>query len=241
MRRLILSAAFGGHERIAALTGKTLKAYAERIGADLRVMSGDFLRGMFPSPHWAKTAVGLALTGGGYDEVAWIDSDAIISPSAPNIFDIADGNFAAFPESTKLDRLDNFKEYVRIIHGQDIDPQVYFNSGVMVIPRSAAAVVSRPPDVKLHKTIALRRDHPEKFFHDQDWINSMIVLNKIETQSLPLNYNWMPFEDEWDRWHEAAIIHYAGRWNIHKEKLIEIIKCDLRKWGVEPCQRTHLT
>lgn len=236
MRRLILTAAFQGHERIATLTGKTVRAYADRIGADLKVMVGEEVCKLFPGPHWSKVAVGLALTGGGYDEVAWIDSDAIVSPSAPDIFELAGGRFAAFPESSRLDRLGNFTEYLRHTdeHWHEYKrPERYFNTGIMVVPKRYAHVMTMPADEVLITTRNLRRTHPDKFFHDQDWFNSQLLRHDVEVTELPVAFNFMPFDDIWQNRHnDAHIIYYAGWLAVHGNGLLEIIGNDMRRWGV---------
>jgi len=233
MKRAIVTAAFGAYERIAALTIPGFKTYAKKVGADFVLIGGEEFRNILPGPHWAKTVAGKLLTLGDCDEILWIDSDAAINPRAGNIFEAADGKFAAYPESHRADRINGFRKYLRIVVGGKIATvtiSAYFNSGVMVVPRKYSGILDMPPERELAETMRLRREHPEKFFHDQDWINSRILTTGAEVVELPLGFNHMPFDDVWDQRHAASIIHYAGLYSRLGNGLLERVRSDLRKW-----------
>lgn len=232
MKRIIVTGAFGAHEKLAEMTTPTIKAYADRCRADFHCLSGKDTEG-WPAPHWAKLKIKgmLRQDGGWYDEAAWIDCDAIVRKDAPNLFTICCGRFGAYPESERFSRTRNIEEYCRIIRKRVVRASHYFNTGVMVIPAAASNALFGPDGPSLEHAARLRREHPEKFFNDQDWINSNLIILRMETVKLPVEFNFMPFKDIWEeRRSRAWIIHYAGLYSCWGEKLVELIASDLRAW-----------
>lgn len=231
-RRIIVTGAFGSHERLAELTIPTIKTYADGCRADFHCLSGKDAEG-WPSPHWAKLKIKnmLRQEGGWYDEAAWIDCDAIVRPTAPSIFDIAGGKFGAYPESRRLPRLRNAEEYCQLVRNRRVEASRYFNTGVMVIPSAAANALIPPNHVEVNIAARLRRDRPDKFFNDQDWINSNLLILRMPTTEFPIQENFMPFGDIWHRRrYDAAIIHYAGLYSHMGDALISLIASDLAAW-----------
>jgi hypothetical protein len=232
-RRIIVTGAFGEHVKLAELTVPTIKAYADQCRADFHCLSGKDAEG-WPTPHWAKLGIRdmLKQEGGWYDEAAWIDCDAVVRPGAPSLFDIAGGLFCAYPESERLSRIRNFEEFCRIIRNRIMSAARYFNTGVMVIPSGDANALLPPVKESLDAAARLRREQPDKFFNDQDWINSNVAVLGITATPLPLEFNFMPFDDVWgQRIQRAHVIHYAGLYSRLGDGLLGLIAADLKAWG----------
>jgi hypothetical protein len=236
MKRIIITGGGDQHELMARITVPTLLAYAKRIGADFCRLHDSELERKDIHKWWIKTKMHDAFEAG-YDEVAWIDIDCIVHPNCPSLFEYAEGMLTWFPESTFFqDRCEWFHEYCWLMGNPEVAQKwdgKYYNGGVMVIPRHAAAVVQLPSDAELVKTEAMIRTHPKTFWSDQNWFNFQAAKLGIESRSLPLAFDYMPFDNLWDKRHEAGIIHYAGLLACRGDALIDTIKDDLRKWGVD--------
>jgi hypothetical protein len=88
----VVTAAFGeGHLKLAATTLPSIRAYANRLGAELVVLGEALFWG---HPHWEKFQLAEVLKR--VDRVAWIDIDAIVNPKAHSVFDaVPIGSFGA--------------------------------------------------------------------------------------------------------------------------------------------------
>jgi hypothetical protein len=238
MRRAIVTAAIGDkYLPMAALTIPTQKAWAERIGAAHVVLESVPAELEAKTGHWAKFRIGAMLEE--FEEIAWIDSDIAVSPAAPSIFEAAGGKLAAYPEGDVVDRLDAFREYYRRLRGKDLAKgwQKYYNSGVLVVPRMAKNILSVPEKIEMEATVKMRAENPGRFFFDQNLINARIAESGLEVQSLSWRWNLMhvPAENSGISWDDRSskgwLVHYAGMVSMLGDKVLDLVRTDLGKWG----------
>jgi len=119
---------------------KSWQQYAKKYDCELFVLNELVADLEYMTPHWTKMYILDILDANEieYDQVLYVDSDTIITPNAPNIFDISEHKFCAVPnfgdkdwmirsmENYSYELFDNFKfPYFN-----------YFNSGVMVFNKS---------------------------------------------------------------------------------------------------------
>jgi len=233
MKQLIATAVIGkDHEKIAALTLPSIALYAERMGADFRIIT-ELLPEHSQRPiFFVKFWIGKLLED--YDEVLWLDCDAIVSRNAPSIFEKAKGCFAAYPESEVVpERLAMFKDYWVIIKGHPMpqpEADKYFNSGITVIPKTARSIFANPNLLEVDLTIKACKIN-SRFFWDQSYCNMKIFEGATTTVWLAENWNMIHISPNWAKRTEIAhIIHYAGHRKEDPET-IRIIKQDLTCWG----------
>ena len=82
---LVVTIAIGSdYAQFAKLTHPTIKAYADKIGADFLCIEEKALSGN--DPQWEKFQVANCLEK--YDRVIYIDSDVIVRNDTPNLFEI---------------------------------------------------------------------------------------------------------------------------------------------------------
>lgn len=240
VRRAIVTAAIGERfERMAALTVPTQRAYAQRIGAE-HVLVDSLPDGITAkTSHWAKFRIAEMLEEA-FDEVLWLDSDIAVSPAAPSIFGEAGGRLAAYPEGDVVDRIEPFREYYRRLRGVELRRSwtSYFNSGVLVVPRTARKIMSRPEQDEVDATMKMREENPGRFFFDQNLINARIAESGIDVVRLSYRWNLMhvPAEFMGVKWEDRAksghMVHYAGLMKYLGEKALDLVREDLGKWGV---------
>jgi hypothetical protein len=218
-RLALVTIAIGSrYAEIAAITHPSLAAYAARIGADFRVITdADGL----PSPHFAKFR-GLYDLLAEYDRVIYADTDIIVRPDCPNLFEmVPDSCVGAYNEAWVRDLTGAYEPWMVGWRG------AYHNTGVMVMA-SSHRVLFEPflGDAQF----APPKGTPE--WYDQDLINYRLMVNCVPSFSLPLRYNRMGCMDPFlgDHRLSSFIIHYAGY--SHLPTLPAVIAHDLHEWEV---------
>lgn len=81
--RALLTAAAGPHGRdLYQISGPLLEDYAERVGADLHVLTSE------PGEYAPHVKWGAAAYFPAYERVAFIDADTVLAPDCPNLFEL---------------------------------------------------------------------------------------------------------------------------------------------------------
>lgn len=145
-RHLVLLASDAAGAAMLDVSADLVMRYAARIGADFKIVRQENHGGPLPRPHAVKFHTALELAS--YDQVAWIDADCLVSPTAPDIFAQvpAQAGFAAWCDEHRA-----FDSRPLYRHG-------YFNSGVMVArdPVPFALAMTYLVDKDTHLTEAER-------------------------------------------------------------------------------------
>lgn len=212
MRRVVVTAAIGeAINEIAALSLPTISAYASRIGVDFYLIQESPPRYRDWSTWWSKFYIYELLRK--YDEGMWIDCDTIVSPRAPNIFEVAGGKFSAYVEGDIVKRVPVFREYWAVMKGWIVpEPRLikYVNAGVFVIPASENKILLPPSEAEISTTEKIHRFQPGRFL-EQDFINLRLIEFGVKVNSLPDVWNTMQISENWEcRKERSYIIHYAG-------------------------------
>lgn len=202
------------HKSILAETLGLMKEYAERIGAEIHVVTSDD-----PSiriGHYRKIKV-LNEILDRYDRVLWIDADVLISRKAPDIFaEVPEDCLGIFNEAPWIDRSNDAKIWFDLT-GFAITPNVYFNTGIMVLS-------------KIHKDIFRMPDIQVQHYGEQTYLNQRIA--ECNTKVYYLSHHWnrmscthLPLGEEV---FFSNFIHFAGM--PHDEKLYTFIKHTISEW-----------
>lgn len=164
------------YERLARLTYPYFHAYAARHGLAFVPIDKPVIAG---KPHFQKLACFDLL--GRYERIMFVDTDVLISPDSPNLFDIVpDCRFGAYNVSRHTASHDKsivlIQERLRDIGWR----RVYFNSGVMVASRVHRAIFN-PSDPDLTVWTRACENLPEsRTFSDQTYLNY-----KVQESHLP--------------------------------------------------------
>jgi ADP-heptose:LPS heptosyltransferase len=215
-KTLVLTITFGEkYKEIASLTHPTLKRYADRIGADFKVITEKLISKEFI--HFEKFQIYDLLLE--YERIIFIDSDIIVRDDAPSLFDIVPYNeLGAFNEGF-LDRAGALSVICQK-YGQKFKEDwdgCYYNTGVLVISRLHRPLFKLPSE-----------QHVIGHFYEQDYLNMKIYLDKIKTFKLDYKFNRMSCVDKYvgENRHASYFIHYAGC----PVDPCPIIKMDLNRW-----------
>lgn len=198
MERLILTMAVGPkHKAISDVTLPTLKAYAKRIGAKLRCVrehEGEL------SPHFRKLEL-MREELENNARVAWIDTDILISPKAPDIFEeVPEDKLGLFNEAPWVgDRHPNDIAVWKELTGRELVPGQYFNTGVIVASMRHADLFDT--------SVMNKVNH----YGEQTAFNQLLVDRKAEV--FELSHEWNRMSCTWRQGlspYSANFVHVAG-------------------------------
>lgn len=220
----VITMCFGNFDKLAEYTHPTIKAYAEKIGADFIVINEKKLTTKFI--HYEKFQLYHYLTK--YNRIIFMDTDLIVRPDTPNLFDIVpEHKFAAFNEGRFINSVEIIRDACMKfnISLPKWDRQ-YYNTGVLVFSR-------------LHKDIFKKPDKEYDVYgkdvgvlhYEQPYINLKLISGEYETFDLDHKFNCMslmvPLTGE-NRL-SSYVVHYASATDV--DLRLKLIKEDLKSWS----------
>lgn len=203
------------HKEILAETMSLMRQYAKRCGADFIAITSD--DPSYPIAHYRKLRE-IQTTLIKYDRVAWVDADVLIGMKAPNIFDeVPEDSLGIFNEATWIDRSKDAAEWQELT-GFALPANTYYNTGVMVIPKSMNKAFDEP-------------EVPINHYGEQTFLNMSFAKNNCKIYKLSHHWNRMSCT------HMALgeepfcshFIHFAGQ--TSDPKLPSFIKKTVEHWG----------
>lgn len=163
-----------------------------------------------------------------YDRVLYLDADIVITPKAPNIFDIVPTNcFGAFDENCGgiMDRNPMVEPLLHICPEWPKNDYGYrfFNAGVMVVSKEHLFALENflnPPN------------EPALWTHwpDQTYLNYLVSVANLPFHNITSNFNRMSMGEPSTREKrfDASFIHYAGSTEYYEKQKYEVMKEDVR-------------
>ena len=205
MKTAVVTIAIGKKfEDQAKLTHPTLKAYADKIGAEFVVIDKSFAPG---TPHWEKFQLyNLLVT---YNRIIYLDTDIIVREDCPNLFELVPENkLGIFNEGRFENRFASLQEAYReydVPFPEKWDG-TYYNTGVMVLSRRHRVLFKMPARI-----VSLG-------MFEQGYINMKIqeLDNNKEKEErvfeLDYKFNRMTLLDSYCGVHrcDSYMVHYAG-------------------------------
>jgi len=216
-KNLVLTISIGDYyNEVSKLTLPSIKAYAEKIGADFINIS-EFNK-YYITQKWNKFHIHELLNK--YNRIIYLDIDILVRDDCPNLFDVVPENkLGMFNEGRYVPRFE-FLEQASEYYEEPLKKWngTFYNSGVMVISRMHKQIFKLPRGQDFVET-------------DQPYINLRILNDKVEMFGLDYKYNRMDILDTIcgvSRL-DSYIVHYAG---APKENNIQmdVIKKDIEQW-----------
>ena len=206
------------YEAIWKLTGPTVEAYADRIGADLIVIKEN---PHGSTAHWVKFSL-YEILHKMYRRASWIDADIIIRKDAPDIFDLVpEDRLGIFNEGRFAPRSIAVHEAMQVykVELPDWDRISYFNTGVMVISQDQRHLFNQPEGIVRQKYN----------FGEQTYLNLRIQQRKVPVFELSHHFNRMSILDSITGISRLSswFVHYAG---YPGDTILTTIKNDLKGW-----------
>lgn len=208
-KRLMITRCDSKAQKLADITHEILKCYATLWKADFKVIGdeeGD--TGDYEENHYRIFKVADYLDE--YDRVLIIDSDVIIMPGTPNIFEVVDPEkIGSIYEDigSRGEQRGHIIEGIQRKYGDVGWRQGYINTGVFVVS-------------KKHKSIfqKINGELWTGFGYDDALIGYNIHKFNFEVQELSFKFNHMSmFSEPWNNnanRFDSYIIHYAGNANF---------------------------
>lgn len=233
MKKAVVTLCIGSaYGKLAEATHPTLKAYADKIGAEFVVIRTRVLPANVPIGYEKIQLAGLLDQ---YDRIVFMDTDLIVRPDTPSLFEfVPEGWFGAFNEGDWMEREAVYGPAVDALQMSLLKPKDwgkrYYNTGVMVFEKQHKEIFQKPP-VWIDS------------FYEQTYLN--IQMNRCLKwdfiKNIGTQFNRMSHVDPVartdSRW-ENYIIHYAGTnvgggWATELrpgETLVDLVKRDLKTW-----------
>lgn len=219
MKKLVLTIAIGPyHQGMGRVTHPLLKAYADRIGADFKVITEQAISKT--TPHWEKFQISALLEE--YDRILFLDTDVVVRGDTPDLFEVVpEPLLGAFNEAPYAKRGSGILNGVAQGYGVSLDgwDGRYFNTGVMVISRC-------------HREVFLKPDEEIDYFYEQSYLNLTFFKNKVAMHELEYRFNRMMCMDAFIPEHrlDAYIVHYAGVEDPDPERVYSFIESEIQLW-----------
>jgi hypothetical protein len=207
--------------RLAEITHPTLKAYAERIGAEFISLTDT---ASYRFPTFKKLELGPMLER--FDRILYVDTDIIIRDDAPNLFELVPADcLGMWEESRYYDRqLSTLKFMAQVRFDGTKWDRRYFNAGVIVFSKCHRELLVAAPSARAH-------------VDEQNWLNTQIAFRQTKMFPLPHRFNRVIFMDRLlgeDRL-DAFFLHYAGFSTIFsQEDMLKLVAADLARWKQRP-------
>jgi len=172
---------------------KSWKEYASKYNCEIFVLDELLYDIEYMKPNWYKMYILDILESNQieYDQVMYVDYDTIVTPNAPNIFELTDHKFTAVRNYGDMDWvLRSIENYSKFVFNNFTFPYYnYFNSGVMIFNKK---------HVEFFKTI-------QKFYHENyeklNWMqntfcvgNDQPIFNFFVNRDISDDYTILPYE-----------------------------------------------
>jgi len=208
-------------QEMSKLTHPTFKKYAKKINADFIVIDKPKIKKDFV--HFEKYQLYYLLEK--YDRIIFFDSDIIIAPECPDLFEVVpEDKFGAFLDSSYTNMFENEIKLCQKSCGDINWKKDYFNVGVLITSKKHKEIFN--PNLPI--------PYISKWFPEQTIINYNVQRLKIPIFDIGIKFNHIDYtknpkkitRKDYGRF-DSYIIHYAGNWK-YKENRLNDIKRDLR-------------
>ena len=172
---------------------KSWSHYAKRHGAEIFVLEDALFEVEYMKPNWFKMYILDILDANeiDYDQVLYVDYDTIVTPTAPNIFELSENKFCAVRNFGDMDwvcrSIENYSKH--IFEGFTFPYYNYFNSGVMLFNKKHKSLFD---SVKL-----FYEDNRERLIYMQNTFcvgNDQPVFNFFVNRDIPNDYKVLGYE-----------------------------------------------
>lgn len=173
---------------------KSWQYYANKHDCEIFVLDQPLFDIEYMKPNWFKMYILDILESNeiDYDQVLYVDYDTIVTPDAPNIFELTENKFTAVRNFGDMDwvcrSMENYSKF--IFDGFMFPYYSYFNSGVMVFNKKHKSLFT-----KLQKFYEENRD--KLIWMQNTWCvgNDQPIFNFFVNKEIPddykvLNYEW---------------------------------------------------
>lgn len=227
------------YQKMSEISHPTIKAYAEKIGADFIVWNEVDLNF---HPGFQKYKIYDLLEE--YERILYLDTDLLVREDTPDLFEIVPkGSFAAFKEGIFLNQRPSMHLFSKklpevkrekLMLRKWIENDHYFNTGVMVVDREARECFAKPE-------LLIENFYEQTQLNWQIFKTKQYRPNDFEIYELDYVFNRMFVMDKATGTdHRASfIVHFAGQMGPDgtRASVTQLMERVLESWKKEPGKR----
>lgn len=217
MKKLIVTRADDNVKDWSDITHPIIKEYAKKVDADFLILNDGTVH---PYSHFRILKCYDLFDK--YDRILSLDTDILIMPNCPNIFDVVPEDSIGTVLEDKGSRLQHRRQIILEAQKQFGDcnwREGYVNTGVFVVS-------------KCHKELFSIQEKNMWHGFGEDDVTLGYQINKLNLKlfELPFQYNHMSmFSENWNNYasrFDSYIIHYAGNGFYPQVSRVEQMKQD---------------
>ena len=194
--------------KMASYTHPLIKEYAEKCGADFIVLDS---RKMYEKCGLATyERFQLYELFDTYDRIAFIDTDILVSPDSPSIFELTPAGKIGASSEEVYSQSARDKEVTQEVLGNVDWNKVYFNAGMILLDRSHKELLNPDSPGLTHWAKGDFRDNHVNLLNDQPFINHRSNLLGFEVHDLGQRFNRTRAIHNTSTRFNSYFIHYAG-------------------------------
>ncbi|PTB98359.1 hypothetical protein C9993_08010 [Marinobacter sp. Z-F4-2] len=210
--------------RMASYTHPFLKAYAEKCGAEFVILDQRKMYERCGLPTYERFQLYELFDI--YDRIAFIDTDILVSPDSPSVFELTPrGKIGASSEEI-YSQSGRDKKVSQEVLGPVEWKNVYFNAGMIVLDKSHRELLNPDsPGLTEWAKGNFRKEHIN-LLNDQPFINHRSNLLELEVHDLGHRFNHTRAIPETSTRFNSYFIHYSGPSGHRYGERIEQIRKD---------------
>ncbi|WP_166259658.1 glycosyltransferase [Marinobacter salicampi] len=209
VKALVTLAVGDFYTQMGDITHSLMQDYAERCGVDFIVIQDRKVNENYGlDERYEKFQLYDLIDK--YDQIVFVDTDILVSPKTPSLFDLVPvDRFAAVSEAA-FSKAGRDIRLTQEILGEVNWRNYYFNSGVMVFSKAHKSVFDPKRDeLRLWSTGDFRKKEVN-LLNDQPYLNHRINELGIDLFELGHEYNHTRVITETHTRFKSYMIHYAG-------------------------------
>lgn len=209
------------YDRLGKVTHPSIKAYANKVDADFIVIDTKQFNLEYYA-HFEKFQLYALLNI--YDRILFLDTDILVTPKCPNLFDVvAENQFGAFIVSEYTEYHNSSIKLIQEELGDIGWVMEYFNSGVMVVSKHHREVFNMENGL-LEQWSLWSFQKGLQGFLDQTLINYNVQRLKLPIYDIGYRFNHTTATKNSEKRFNSYIIHYPGKGHRRGDKIHQIQK-----------------
>ncbi len=195
-------------EQYSRYTIPSMRQYAKRVGATFVIIRKSNLSKTFYKASYEKFRIKDLLES--HERVLFLDADVLVLPQAINVFDQVPDNFLGVTKvGRRLPGINQERKSISAIFNYSIDPENYFNSGVMLASKKHAQLFDYNHFDVVRWAVA-RKNRVVKAYNDQSVLNYRAQTLGLDLFNLGSAFNFTRVWGEFHTRFAQNFIHYAG-------------------------------
>lgn len=194
-------------QKMGEITPPIMKSYALKCGAEFHCITESRLHAKFGLPTYEKFQL-YDFLDGKYDQVLFVDTDILISPISPDIFEACGPGKIGVSDEEGYSMVGPHKQLTQDKLGKVKWENPYFNSGMMLVSPLHREAFNLNNELLIKWTSVA--DNNDYIMSDQPILNYLVNFYKFGVINLGYKYNHTRVIKYTKTRFSSYFIHYAG-------------------------------